>query len=541
MRSQILRTISTLALAASTIAATAQAYKVANLVSDGSVPAVTTDPNFINPWAISASGTWWISAQGTGFNYVIPAAGTVSFKVIVPNQSGLTTATGLPSGSVTTGGTVGMVLPNGTKASFIFSTLDGTISGWNSKLGTANAISQIAVNNSAAGASYPGLAILNIASGGVTSASYILAPNFGAGNGIEVYDSTFAKTKLAGSFTDPNLPANYAPFSIHVIGSQIFVNYAQRTTTAPFRTVNGAGNGIVDVFDTAGNFVTRAITGGNLNSPWGIAFAPTNFGIFSGDLLVGNFGDGIINVFDPKTYVFLGQLMDATGKPLTYPNLWELLPGGTAVTGTTAVSAGDTSTVYFTAGLTGEVHGLLAGISNGTVAGSTPTFGFSSSAGAATVTAGTAVPLSLALAPANGFSGSVTFACTGLPAGATCIFTPSTLSVASNAATSTTVTINTTRATASLRSARSTITVAMLLPLASLMLYRRRRSLGAHSLRLLAVALFAIAASAFFAGCANGDPAVPATPATPAGTSTVTITATSGAITQQSSVALTVK
>lgn len=538
MRSSKFHALSALALAVSlALPAAAQSFKVTNLLSDGSVPAANTDANFINPWAISASGNWWISAQGTGYNYVIPAAGTVSFKVIVPNQSGLTTATGLPSGSVTTGGTVGMVLPNGTKASFLFSTLDGTISGWNSKLGTANAISQIVVNNNAAGASYAGLAILNIASGGVTSASYVLAPNFGTGNSIEVYDSNFAKTRLAGTFTDPNLPAGYAPFSVHVIGTQVYVNYALRTATAPYRTVNGSGNGIVSVFDNAGNFVSRVVTGGNLNAPWGIAIAPANFGIYSNALLIGNFGDGMINVYDPKTFAYLGQLMDAAGKPLVYASLWELLPGGTTVTGTTGVSAGDVSTVYFTAGLANEAHGLLAGITNSVTAGSTPTFGFSVGAGTMSVTAGSAATIPLALAPTNGFSGTVTLACSGLPAGATCVFSPATVSVSSTAATTATVTINTTRATtAALHGSGATLAAVLGLPFVSLLVLRRRK-LGV--LRILPVLVLTLAAATFVAGCADGG-STPATP-TPAGTSTVTITATAGTVTQSTSVAMTVK
>ncbi len=328
---RLLRTaviIASISAAASSCAA-AQAYKVTNIISDGSVPAMATDPNFINPWAISASPTWWISAQGSGFSYVVSPAGTIAFKVMVPAASGSTTATGLPAGSVTTAGATGMLLPNGTKASFLFSTLDGTISGWNSKLGTANAIAQIAINNSAAKAFYPGLAILN-----TSSRSYILAANFGNGNAIEVYDDTFKPATLTGNFKDPNLPAGYTPFSVHVLGTQVFVAYALRTTTTPYDSVDGVGNGIVSVFDTSGNFVARLVTGGNLNSPWGIAFAPANFGIFSNDLLIGNEGDGLINVYDPKTYAYLGQLMDATGKSLSYEGLWELLPGGTTVTGT---------------------------------------------------------------------------------------------------------------------------------------------------------------------------------------------------------------
>jgi uncharacterized protein (TIGR03118 family) len=522
----------------------AQSYKVANIISDGSVTAATTDANFINPWGLSPSSTWWINAQGTGFSYAVPAAGTIAFKVIVPAASGLTTATGLPSGIVTTAGVAapGMILPDAAKASFIFSTLDGTISGWNGALGTANAVSQIVINNSTAGASYPGLALLTVGTN-----SYLLAPNFGAGNGIEVYTSTFASTHLAGSFTDPNLPANYAPFSVHVIGTQVFVAYALRTATAPFRTVSGSGNGIVDIFDNAGNFVSRAVTGGNLNAPWGVAIAPANFGVFSSDLLIGNFGNGIINVYDPHTFAYLGQLMDATGKPLTYPSLWELLPGGTTVTGTAAVSAGDTSTVYFTAGLAGEAHGLFAGISNGITAGSTPTFGFSASSGAATVTAGNSTQATISVAPTNGFTGTVTLACSGLPAGATCTFSPAQLTVSATAGSTGIVTIQTTRATASLEPQRLHtavgITSALLLPFASILAFRRRKLAGAAmSLRLMGVMLLFLATSGLILGCASSTTAsAPATTATPAGTSTVVMTATSGTTTQQTSMALTVQ
>ncbi len=546
MLSQLLRPFAILGIVAAGIPAMAQSYKVTNILSDGSVPANLTDPNFINPWGVSASPTWWINAQGTGLDYVTAAAGTIAFKVSIPAASGVTTATGLPAGSVTTAGAVPLLLPNGIKASFLFSTLDGTISGWNSALGTNGAVAQIAINNSAAGASYPGLAILNIGTAGVTSSSFILAANFGTGNAIEVYDSTFKPTKLTGTFTDPSLPTGYAPFSVHVLGTQIFVNYALRTTTAPFRTVNASGNGIVDVFDVNGNFVSRAVTGGNLNAPWGIAFAPASFGVFSKDLLVGNFGDGMINVYDPKTFAFLGQLMDSTGKALNYPSLWELLTGGTTVSGTTSVSGGDTSTVYLTAGLANEAHGLFAGIANTTVAGSTPTFGFSASAGAATVTAGNSATATLSVAPVNGFSGTVTLACSGLPISATCSFSPSSLTVSSTAVATSTVTIQTTMATARVTSpqvrdgAGAGIMTAMLLPFASLIFISRRRTKrSAAALRVLSALVISLAVGSFLVGC-TGSGMTGITP-TPAGQSTVVITATAGSVSQQTSITLTVK
>jgi uncharacterized protein (TIGR03118 family) len=544
LRNLVVRTAAVLAIAT---AASAQSYKVTNLVSDGSVPAVTTDANFKNPWAISTSGTFWISTANTGFNYVIPATtSAISFKVIVPTAAAPNTAPGLPAGSVTTGGAVGMLLSNATKASFIFSTLDGTISGWNSKLGTANAISTIMVNNSSAGASYPGLAILNIATAGVTSSSYILAPNFGTGNAVEVYDSSFVRTKLAGSFTDPNLPAGYAPYSIHVLGTQVFVAYALRTTTTPYLSVNGVGNGIVDVYDNTGTFVSRVASNGNLNAPWGVAYAPANFGIFSNDLLIGNFGDGIINVFDPKSFAYLGQLVDSTGKQLQYAALWELLTGGTAVTGTTAVGGGDTSSVYFTAGLASEQHGLLGAISNGVTTGATPTFGFSVANPALSTTVGGSVLATLQFVPVNGFSGgSVAVTCTGLPTGVSCI-PPAPISVSSTTPTPVQMSLTTgpVATHAFMKPHTSTalggITVAFLLPFVSLLGFSRSRSITAtRASRILGMALLVAASAAIAGGCSSGSSA-PVSTAT-AGTSTVTITATSGSITQKTSVVLTIK
>ncbi|WP_051978788.1 TIGR03118 family protein [Edaphobacter aggregans] len=539
-------TVLSFACMASYLPATAQAggaYKVTNLVSDGSVPAITTDANFINPWAVSSSPSWWISAQGTGFNYVVQAPGTIRFKVIVPAASGQPTATGLPTGSVTTAGASGMILPNGAKAAFLFSTLDGTISGWNSQLGNDNAITQIAINNSAAGASYRGLAIINTTTANNATASYILAPNFGTGNAIEVYDSTFKPTKLAGSFTDPNLPANYAPFSVHILGTHVFVTYALRTTTTPYSTVNAPGNGIVSVFDTSGNFVARAVTGGNLNAPWGVAFAPASFGVFSNDLLIGDFGNGMINVYDPNTYAYLGQLIDATGNPLVYPSLWELLTGGTAVGNTTTVSGGDLSTVYFTAGLANEAHGLFAGIAIDTSTSDTPTFGFSASTAALTASAGTPAQATISVVPTNNFTGTVTLACSGLPTSSTCSFSPSQLTVSPTAAATSTLSIETNSASAGLQSrhlrdtSAAGITSVLLLPFASILIFRRRStSIGTHPRRLCGVLLFLIALAGFVAGCGGTSPAT-----TPVGQSNVTVTTTSGTITQQTTIALTVQ
>jgi uncharacterized protein (TIGR03118 family) len=542
---KLLGSLVALTLAVTSLCLSAQGYKVTNIISDGSVPATTTDAGFINPWAISTSGTWWINTQGTGRSYVVPAAGTINFNVGVPAASGLTTATGLPAGVVTTGGsaTTSFFLTNGAKASFIFSTLDGTISGWNSRQGTTSAaVGQIMINNSAAGASYAGLALLNVGGN-----SYLLAPNFGTANKIEVYDTNFQPTALTGTFTDPNLPANYAPFAIHIIGTKIYVAYALRTATAPYRTVDGLGNGIVDVYSNTGSFVSRIATGGPLNSPWGVAIAPANFGVFSNDILIGNFGDGKINVFDPVSFAYLGQLLDVTGKSLAYASLWELLPGGTAITPITgvtapAVSAGDTSTVYFTAGLVGEAHGLFAGISNDTSTG-TPAMGLSASNPAGKVTAGGSFQSTIVVVPTRGFSGNVTFACSGLPAGATCFFGPTQVTVSSSAPVNTVLTIETSRAAsflAPIKSHGSGIAWALLFPVAPMLLLFRRRSSGSslRSIGLLSLMAVLLVSSGVFMGCSGGITPIAATPA---GTSNVVVTATSGSTTQTTNIALTIQ
>ena len=535
-------TLSVAILSLQTAAQTSGAYQVTNLISDGSVTAAFTDPNFINPWAISDSGTWWISTANTGHNYVVGATapvGSIKFKIIVPPASG--TGTGSPAGSVTTAGATPIILPDGTKASFLFSTLDGTISGWNSVLGTANAVAQIAINNSSAGASYPGLAILNTA-----TASYILAPDFGTANKIEVYSSSFAPTTLSGTFTDPTLPAGYSPFSVHVIDNQVYVAYAMRTASAPYGTVNALGNGAVSIFDANGNFVARAATGGNLDSPWGVAIAPADFGIFGGALLIGNFGNGLINAYNPTTYAYLGQLTDGTGTPLSYPSLWELLPGGTTVGNTTSVSGGDPSTVYFTAGLAGEVHGLFAGIANSTTATGTPTYGFSAATSALSVADGSSVQTTVSVAPTYNFTGTVSLSCGGLPFGASCSFSPAQISASGTAPSISTVTIQTRGSTAArlqrtIRGAAG-IATALLLPFASALVFYRRRSTALRGLLgLLVLCGITLAAAGAMMGCRGMAPMSTPTLTTPAGTSQVTVTAASGSVSQTATISLTVQ
>ena len=580
-------------LTVAALAQTAGSYQATNILSDGSVTAAVTDPQFINPWGVSVGPAFWINTQATGLDYVATATGTIPFKVTIPTAAG--TGTGTPTGTIFNSSTTNFKLPNGSAATFLFSTLDGTVSGWNAALGTTNSIAQIALNNSSANADYTDIAQLTNSTG-----TFLLAANFGAGTDIEVYDTNFKPAKLAGSFTDTNLPANYAPFAVHVIGNQVFVTYALRATnttssasptntptptptpsptptptpspivgpyaisasgpraaaTSYVQTV-GAGNGIVDVFDLNGNFVSRAITGGNLNAPWGVAIAPTGFGIFGGDLLVGNFGDGIINVYNPTTFTFLGQLTDATGKPLAFASLWEIVFGQSNAT---PAGAGDPNTLYIAAGLTNEAHGLFAGIANTTASTSPAAFGFSASTSAATVTAGNSTTATISVAPTNSFSGNVALSCSG-PVGVTCTFSPSTLSITPTAAATSTVTIQTAAGMAHLQKhtpwtkGPAAITVAFLLPFGSLLVFTRRRAIGKSTpLQLLSLFALLVISTGVVVGCSGSSnpapvastpapttPTTPATPGTPAGLQMVTITATSGSLTQNTTIALTVQ
>ena len=261
------------------------------------------------------------------------------------------------------------------------------------------------------------------------------------GSAIEVYDSSFAVAKLAGSFTDSTLPTGYVPYSVHVIGTQVFVTYALRATTGG-PTV-APGNGMVNVFDTNGNFVAHAVApGGNLNAPWGVAIAPATFGVFGGDLLVGNFGDGVINVYDPKTFAYLGQLADGTGKTFTYASLWS----SSSTHRTSSTNSGNLNTLC-TSPL--RPHGRKA---------RSPRSGEHQPDRyrRCNVRLQLRLPLRLSLrviryalsaAPANNFSGTVALACTGLPEAASCTFSPAQLNVTAGAPATTTLTISTVKST----------------------------------------------------------------------------------------------
>ncbi len=509
----ILSALALLAVATTAVAQTAGTYTASNLISDGSVPATIMDPNFINPWGVT-NATFWINTQGTGLDYVVsaanfppftpPATPAFAFKISIPAATGGTTAVGSPTGAASTGAATGFVLPNGTKATFLFASLDGIITGWNNVIGQ-NGVAQVAINNNPAGAVYTGLALTTN-----TTGTFLLAANFGKAAAIEVYDNKFAVAKLAGSFTDPNLPAGYVPYNVHTVGSQVFVTYALKAATGG--PTIAAGNGMVNVFDTNGNFVSRVVSpGGNLNAPWGVAIAPTTFGIFGGDIFVGNFGDGVINIYDPKTFAYLGQLADGTGKTFTYASLWEIFFGLTAPSSS---NGGNQNTLYFAAGLASEKHGLLGAINTSTTTSGAATYGFSASTSAATVTAGSSATAVVSATPTNNFSGAVALSCSaGLPVAATCTFSPAQLTVVAGAPATSTLTIATAKKTAmlrpsTLRGKAAGITVALLLPFGAMLIFPRRSLRQHRSIRLLGLLGILVVSAGFFAGCSSSSDVV---------------------------------
>jgi len=331
-----------------------------NLISDGAVQAGTTDPNLVNPWGVSFSPTspFWISENGMGLSSIDSLVGgnvtlNVRDPVTIPSPSGDTSA---PTGQVfnhfQTSNPDAFHLNDGKPAVFLFATEDGTISAWNPDAGDT---AELPINNSSntadgdpaiGGAVYKGLAI------GMSDAGPTLyAANFRHGT-VDMFDKDF---NPIGSFIACDVPDGYAPFNVQVLDGKLYVTFAQQDDMK-HDDVAGAHHGFVDAFTLNGKEIAQVEAGGKLNSPWGLAIAPASFGSFAGDLLVGNFGDGRINVFDQNADRFLGQLRGPNGKPITIDGLWSLTPGNGG-------SAGNPNTIYFTAGINGEQDGLFGSLS----------------------------------------------------------------------------------------------------------------------------------------------------------------------------------
>lgn len=317
-------------------------FTAATMVSD-QAGSLLQDANLVNAWGISLSptaGAFWVSANGTGKTtlYTGDVAGSPlalgPFTVTIPN--------GTPTGQVFNS-SADFVVTSGADSApalFIFCSESGSITGWNPAVPTPPPSLNAQVGITVPGAVYKGLAIGN------NGSNHLYAANFATGT-IDVFDATYAKVNLAGTFTDPNLPAGFAPFNITNLNGTLYVSYAKQDGTDDDP---GPGNGYINRFDLNGNLIGRLVSQGHLNSPWGMVIAPNSFGDFAGMLLVGNFGDGWINAYDPVSGSFKGSLRSSNGSPIVINGLWGLAIGN-------GVLAGDTTAVYFAAGPGNETHG----------------------------------------------------------------------------------------------------------------------------------------------------------------------------------------
>ena len=319
-------------------------YTVHNLSSNVPGLATHTDPDLQNGWGLSmpATGPWWVADNGTGKATLYSADGTKQGLVV-------TIVNGAPTGTVFNASTGFVLSANGKSgaARFLFSSESGTISGWNPAVDGTNSVVG-AMNPDAV---YKGLAIATAASG-----PQLYATDF-AGGKVDVFNASFGKGVASGGFADPNLPAGYAPFGIQNVGGMLVVTYAKQQAGSDDEA-HHQGFGVVDAFDTDGNLISRVATHGQLNAPWGIARAPADFREFSGDLLIGNFGDGQINAYAQQadgTWERAGGLRDSSGRQISIDGLWGIGFGNNG-------TAGPANTLYFAAGPNDEADGLYGSI-----------------------------------------------------------------------------------------------------------------------------------------------------------------------------------
>jgi uncharacterized protein (TIGR03118 family) len=371
----------------------ASAYSSTNLVGDtAAAGALVVDPNLVNPWGIAFGPTSpvWVANNHSETSTLYNGNGVA--QALIVSVPAAFDPTGIVFNSTTD-----FVVTSGANsgaARFIYVGEGGMVAGWSP---TADATHAISVYTAADGAVYKGLAIANNGTG-----SFLYATDFVNGK-VDVFDASFARqASSATSFTfaDPTLPAGYAPFGIQALktgasgATQIYVTYAMQQSPPTVDNANGPGLGLVDVYDTNGLFIKRLVpAGGALNAPWGVALAPADFGTLSNAVLIGNFGDGKINGYDPATGTFLGSVTDSTGTAFAVPGLWGMAFGNDAVNQPHA-------TLFFAAGTNNEANGLYGRIDLG---GTPPVLG--------------APPVATVTAPAAGnVSGTVTATATAADA-----------------------------------------------------------------------------------------------------------------------------
>jgi uncharacterized protein (TIGR03118 family) len=328
------------------------AYLATDLVSDQPGVAPITDPNLQNAWGIAVNpnpmGAFWVSSNGKDLADIY--SGDVSGSPLVKSKLEVNIPGGQPTGQVFNNTTDFKVSSGASMgpAVFIFASESGNVTGWNPAVPPPPPSTNAQLGFHLTDGVFKGIALANNGTG-----NFLYVADFHHGQ-IDVLNGSFQLTTLAGNFTDPNLPSGYAPFNVYAFNNKLYVTYAKQDSVA-HDDVRGQGHGFIDVFDLNGNFEQRLVSHGRLNSPWGMVVAPAGFGDFSGDLLVGNFGDGRINAYDPMTGTYKGTLKESPGHDIVIDGLWGLAFGS-------GVGAGDATTLYYAAGPDGEMHGLFGKI-----------------------------------------------------------------------------------------------------------------------------------------------------------------------------------
>ena len=483
-------------------------YSQTNLVSNTAGVGKTTDTQLSNPWGIAfvPGQDFWIANNNSGTSTLYDNQGNKDTGLVVTIPG----ATKNPNGNCNPGCPTGAVA-NGNSSNFggalfMFASEDGIVASWNGSSNTAS----VAFDNSASGAVYKGLALLN--------GTFLLAANFNSGK-IDVLDHNFNLTSLGGSLTDPHLPAGLAPHGIHIINNQIYVAYAMQDA-AKHDAQPGAGLGQVDIFDANGNFVSTLVAaGGKLNAPWGVVATPASFGAFPNAILVSNFGDGTINAFD-TTGKFLGQLTDSSNKVLVNPGLWDVVFGGGGTSGdpgTLYLTAGGSNQPNFPAG--GSTIAVFASLVPAAAVG-TPDFSLSLTPKSATLAPGGTTNLMVGASAVGGFNAQISLSCAAA-AGLTCTFSPSTIAPGTGTSTLTV-------SAASMPPTNGYGRAALLpgLGLFGLLTARKRKSFARKSMLWMSVLGLVILISLFALGCGVSN----SKQQTPLSQVTLMVTGTSGSL-----------
>ncbi|HEY4051661.1 MAG TPA: TIGR03118 family protein [Acidobacteriaceae bacterium] len=389
MKSPLSLAVGTLTALSLGIAAHAQHYNQTNLVGSSPGIAPVTDPLLVDDWGLARASnkSWWANDNDTGVSTLYNGAGAKNPLVVtIPPVDPQKSTKGSPTGIISSGSTTDFLIGSGQAAQFVFATHDGGIAAWNPNVAISQGASAPSTNAVLVVKNTDGSAYTGLTSGVINGKTFLYAANF-TKERIDIFDSAFHRVDLSENsdnqfgfddlrnirqnqpFIDNELPAHYSPFNVQAIGPNIVVAFGLHVDGQNIAQ-GGPGLGFVDIFSSSGQLLTRLEHNDNENAPWGITLAPLDFGLFSHDLLIGQFGGGVIAAYDIATGKFEGLLQDPSGKPIVIPGVWALSPGN--ITPDNLDPAGSPAAeVYFSARNNGKgLFGRLTAVSAELVEGS---------------------------------------------------------------------------------------------------------------------------------------------------------------------------